>query len=42
MTACVVVCVLQWVTRAKVDPSSSKYIILDLITQCLVVMARRD
>ena len=35
-------CALQRVTRAKVDPSSAKYIILDLITERLVAVARGD
>lgn len=35
-------CALQRVARAKVDPSSAKYIILDLITERLVAVARGD
>ncbi|KAL7544117.1 hypothetical protein ACHAXR_013559 [Thalassiosira sp. AJA248-18] len=35
-------CALQRVARAKVDPSSAKYIILDLITERLVSVARGD
>ena len=33
---------LQRVVRAKIDPSLAKYIILDLIAECLVVGAHRD
>jgi condensin complex subunit 1 len=35
-------CALQRVARAKVDPSSAKYIMLDLITERLVAVARGD
>jgi len=35
-------CALQRVARAKVDPSSAKYIILDLISERLVAIARGD
>ena len=35
-------CALQRVARAKVDPSSAKYIILDLINERLVAVARGD
>jgi len=35
-------CALQRVARAKVDPTSAKYIILDLITERLVAVARGD
>ena len=35
-------CAHQRVARAKVDPTSAKYIILDLITERLVAVARGD
>ncbi len=35
-------CALQRVARAKIDPSSAKYIILDLISERLVSIARGD
>jgi len=35
-------CALQRVARAKVDPSSAKYIILDLISERLIAIARGD
>jgi condensin complex subunit 1 len=41
-TACSAANALQRVGRAKVDPSSARYIILDLITERLVAIARGD
>ena len=35
-------CALQRVARAKIDPSSAKYIILDLISERLIAIARGD